>query len=356
MTGETDVRGNRVRIVYGVQSTGKGHLSRLLGLLPFFRRDGHELLILITGRWDPPSYFLEAIAGTPHRRFPGLPMVDDGVGGISKRGTVKAFATQWPRLFHSFGKAHRLISSFAPDLIVSDFDPVTGSPFVAPGVLKVGIGNYITPARVDVNHPPNLRRERFNVQVVDKIVTSGVDVRLGCHFYPLDDQCLPPILRPETLSTAPENHGHLLVYHAFPGLLDPVAAYARHHANVPVIIYGYRSRVRGLPNNMRFEFDSQRFLGDLAHCDTFVGTAGFQSIAEGFYFGKKLVVQPIEGHYEQKWNAAQLESYGMGRWCRGDLQDALDQTFDAALHARLVPWYQSGAQSHYESILRASRS
>ena len=26
---------------------------------------------------------------------------------------------------------------------------------------------------------------------------------------------------------------------------------------------------------------------------------------EAFYFGKKIVVQPIAGHYEQRWNAAQ---------------------------------------------------
>ncbi len=340
-----------MRIVYGVQSTGKGHLSRLLGLLPLFRRDGHELLILVTGRWDPPPYFLDAISGTPYRRFPGLPMVPDGMGGISKRGTVREFATRWPGLFRSFQKAHRLISDFDPDLIVSDFDPLTGSPFVAPGVFKVGIGNYFTPARSDVEHPDGFRRDRFNVRVVDKLVTSGLDVRFGCHFYPLDDRCLPPILRPEILTMRTEDRGHLLVYHAFPGLLTPVAAYAERHPSTSVIVYGPRSRPRGLPDNMHVEFDSNRFLSDLAGCDAFIGTAGFQSIAEGFYLGKKLVVQPIDGHYEQKWNAFELEKRGMGRWCRNGLEEALDQTFNAELHAELVPWYRTGAERHYEQIL-----
>ncbi len=343
-----------MRIVYGVQSTGKGHLSRLLGLLPLFRRDGHELLIVITGRWDPPPYFLDAISGTPYRRFPGLPMVPDGVGGISKRGTVKAFATRWPGLFRSFQKAQRLISDFEPDLIVSDFDPVTGSPFVAPGVYKIGIGNYFTPARSDVEHPAGFRRERFNVRVVDKLVTSGLDARFGYHFYPLDDRCLPPILRPETLTVKAENRGHLLVYHAFPGLLAPVVAYAERHPSTPVIVYGHRSRPRGVPQNVRIELDASRFLEDLAGCDAFVGTAGFQSIVEGFYFGKKLVVQPIDGHYEQTWNAAELEKRGMGRWCRGDLEEALNQVFNATLHEQLASWYRSGAERHYAEIVRAS--
>lgn len=344
--------GKSMRIVYGVQSTGKGHLSRFLGLLPLFRRDGHELLVLITGRWDPPAYFLGAISGTPYHRFSGLSMVPDGIGGISKRGTVRAFATRWPGLFHAFRKAHRLISAFDPDLIVSDFDPVTGSPFVAPTVPKVGIGNYFTPARPDIDHPAGFRRERFNARVVDKLVTSGLDARLGCHFYPIDDRCLPPILRPELLAVEAENRGHILVYHAFPGLLAPVVAYAQRHPSTPVILYGQRARPRGLPTNIHVALDADRFLVDLATCDGYIGTAGFQSIVEAFYLGKRLAVQPIAGHYEQTWNAFELERRGMGRWCRGDLDEALDQALDAELHARLASWYRGGAQEHYTEILR----
>jgi hypothetical protein len=64
-------------------------------------------------------------------------------------------------------------------------------------------------------------------------------------------------------------------------------------------------------------------------------------------------VQPIEGHYEQTWNAIEVEKHGMGRWCHDDLEAALDQSFNEALHTQLVPWYQSGAERHYEQILRA---
>lgn len=340
-----------MRIVYGVQSTGRGHLTRFLGLLPLFQRDSHELLVFVTGRWDPPAYFLDALEGVRVRRFPGLSMVPDGTGGVSKRRTVKAFATHLPGLFRSFYKANRWIAAFEPDLIVSDFDPITGSPFVAPSVFKVGIGNCYAPVRFDVEHPTGFRRERFNVRVVNKLGTSGLDVRLTSHFYPLDEECLPPILRPETLCLKPENRGHILAYYAFPGLLPPVLDFAKTHPTTPIILYGQRHRPRGLPDNVHVELDPSRFLGDFADCAAFVGTAGFQSIAEGFFLGKKLVVQPIEGHYEQIWNASELERCGMGRICRGNLERALDQTFDSALHERLVPWYESGAQRHYERIL-----
>ena len=285
-----------------------------------------------------------------HEWFPGLSMVDNGIGGVSKRGTVKAFAGHLPTLFESFYRAHGMISAFSPDLIVSDFDPVTGSPFVAPGTFKVGIGNVAMLSHATAIRPPKAKMDRFNINVIRKLFTSGLDVELGCHFYPLDDLCLPPILRPEVLTACVENRGHLVVYHAFGGLLDPILEYAGRHPDRPVIVYG-NSPMGGSPDNVRYEADSGRFADDLATCDAFVGTAGFQTICEAFYLGKKIVVHPISGHYEQLWNAAQLEVHGMGRWFRGDLEEDLAQPPNQELHARLVPWYQDGARLCYEKIL-----
>jgi uncharacterized protein (TIGR00661 family) len=340
-----------VRIVYGVQSTGKGHLSRFLGLKPLFDRDGHELLVIVTGFYDPPDYFYSAVGSSPMVRYRGLSTIEDGVGGVSKRRTLNAFARHLPRLVESMRRAHVQIGKFDPDVIVSDFDPITGSPLVAPGVLKIGIGNQPVLNHPDVERLAGLKMERFNVQLVSALFTSGVDVHLGCHFYP-GPRRLPPILRPDLLSIEPTNRGHLVVYHSFRGLLGPVLAYARRHPDREIHVYGYSSRPWGSPSNVRFETDPECFLEDLASCDAYVGTSGFQAISEAFYLGKKLVAQPIEGHYEQKWNAAEVELHGMGRWCRGDLEEALDQDVNAALHAELRPWYESGAEQHYRRIVR----
>lgn len=340
-----------MRIVYGVQSTGRGHLARFLGLKPLFDQDRHELLIIVTGVHEPPDYFFSAVGSSRVERFRGLPMIEDGVGGVSKRRTVNAFGRHLPRLVESMRRAHVQIGKFNPDVIVSDFDPITGSPLVAPGVLKIGIGHQLVLSHPDIEQVSGLKVERLSAQLVTALFTSGVDVRLGCHFYP-SPKCLPPILRPELLSVVPENRGHLVVYHSFRGLLGPVLAYARRHPERPIHVYGYSSRPWGAPSNVRFETNPGRFLDDLAGCEAYVGKSGFQAISEAFYLGKKLVVQAIEGHYEAKWNAAQLELHGMGRWCRGDLEEALEQEFNVALHEKLRPWYESGAEQHYRRILR----
>jgi len=111
-------------------------------LKPLLDADGHELLIIASGHDEPPSFFLESIGSSRYERMTSYKMVDDGVGGISKRGTAKAFITNMPDLLSSLYQGHKLISAFDPDLIISDFDPITGSPMVSPSAFKVGIGNW----------------------------------------------------------------------------------------------------------------------------------------------------------------------------------------------------------------------
>lgn len=340
-----------MRIVYGVQSTGRGHLARFAALKPLFDADGHELLIIVSGHDEPPSLFLNSIGSSRYERMTSFKMVDDGLGGISKRKTAKAFVSNMPELLSSLYQGHKIISKFEPDLIVSDFDPITGSPMVAPSVFKVGIGNLAMAQRPGIDRLAGLRFERFNTNLAVKLCTSGVDVFLGCHFYPYDENCLPPILRPDIWEASVTNDGHTLVYHSFQGRLDPISAYVRSHKESEIVVYGYSARPPNMPDNMRFETDASRFLRDLASCDAYVGTAGFQAICEAFYLGKKIVVQPIDGHYEQKWNAAKLEELGMGRWYHGDLERDLEHPFNQALHEQLVPWYEGGARYCYERIM-----
>jgi len=339
-----------VRIAYGVQSTGRGHLARFAALKPLFDADGHELLVIVSGHDEPPSFFLDSIGSSRYERMTSFAMADDGVGGISKRKTAKAFVFNMPDLLSSLYRGHKIISKFAPDLIVSDFDPVTGSPMVAPSVFKVGVGNVAMARHPGIDRLDGLRLERFNTNLAVKLCTSGIDVFLGCHFYPYDDNCLPPILRPDIGEVPVTNDGHILVYHSFQGRLESIEAHARSHRDRKIIVYGYPVRPARMPDNMDFKTNANEFLLDLASCDTYVGTAGFQAISEAFYLGKKIVVQPIDGHYEQKWNAARLEELGMGRWHRGDLERDLESPFNEALHKQLVPWYERGARSCYERI------
>jgi len=340
-----------MRIVYGVVTTGMGHLSRLLALLPLFESDGHELLLLITGPGEIPAFVSRAIGKARVERYTGLEMIEDGRGGISKRETLKSVTARLPGFLDELRRAHKSLAAFAPDLIISDFDPITGSPFVSPSVPKIGIGNHPAQKLPAAEQVPGQTLQRWKVDFVCKLFTGGLDHELGCHFYPIDAGCLPPILRPEILSATPENRGHIVVYHSFARFFGPVRDFALRHPDVLVFAYGYAIPPREAPENIVFESDDTRFVDDLATCDAFVGTAGFQSISEAIYLGKKVAIQPIERHYEQAWNADQVERHGLGRQIRGSLDDALDQSVDPHLRERLATWYRDGARLAYEQLL-----
>jgi uncharacterized protein (TIGR00661 family) len=219
----------------------------------------------------------------------------------------------------------------------------------------VGIGNLLMTRQSRLDRTTGVRLERFHTNLAVKLCTSGIDTLLACHFYPYDEQCLPPILRPDIWTVIPSNAGHLLVYHSFPGRLGSLVDYASRNTDREIVVYGYEERPPNMPETMRFETKASRFLDDLASCDAYMGTAGFQAICEAFYLGKKIVVQPIDGHYEQKLNAAALEELGMGRWHRGDLESDLAHPFNRGLHEQLVPWYKRGSQDCYERIMQFVR-
>ncbi len=353
-----------MRIVYGIQSTGKGHLSRFLGLKPFFDRDGHELLVIASGYEDPPDYFLEAVRDCEYVRFRGVSYVGDGSGGISWAATGSQFLLGIPGLLDSFQDASDIIRRFDPGVVVSDFDPITASSFVAPGFVKVGLSHQSILLSPGAYHPPGYEVEKFVTDCVVRAFTEGLDHDLGCHFYPANESCLPPIIREPIRDAKVENRGHILVYHTLPGLLEQIDRYAAAHADRRFIVYGYPEREGA--RNMHFEGDRSRFAADLAAADAYVGTAGFQSISEAFYLGKKIAVHPIKGQYEQIWNAAQLEHHGMGCWygepfdladdavasaAPRTLEEALEQPLDEALHRRRLPWFRDGARTCYERII-----
>lgn len=350
--GETDT----LRIIYGIQSTGKGHLSRFLGLQPYFERDGHEVLVIASGYEDPPQYFLQPVraAGYRYHRNNGISYLGDGKGGVSELGTARAFLAHFPRLMADLRRTQAIITQFAPDVIVNDFDPVSGSLFVAPGIPKVGLSHQNILLRGDMYHPPGLLVPKFFTFVVTQGFTSGLSHKLGCHFYPENEFCMPPIIRPAIREATVENKGHIIVYHTLPGLMEEIEQYAADHPDRRMIVYGYDGREDA--GNMHFESDRARFPEDLAACDAYVGTAGFQSISETFYLGKKMAVHPTVGQYEQIWNAAQLEHHGMGAWygaapAPNTLEEALEKPFNHQAHADLLPWFRDGARICYERVM-----
>ena len=59
-----------MNIVYGVQGTGNGHLTRGLALIPKLRSQGHNVRVVISGRKKDTLFGVESLE--PFETFEGL--------------------------------------------------------------------------------------------------------------------------------------------------------------------------------------------------------------------------------------------------------------------------------------------
>jgi hypothetical protein len=115
----------------------------------------------------------------------------------------------------------------------------------------------------------------------------------------------------------PEIGEHLLVYLLHPGYAQAVARWHARHRDV--LIHGFwdrpgASRSEELHSNLVLHrLDDTRFLELLRTCRAFVGTAGFESIAETLWLGKPAMVVPTGNHdLLQGWDAREAEAAGAG--------------------------------------------
>jgi len=114
----------------------------------------------------------------------------------------------------------------------------------------------------------------------------------------------------------PEDRGHLLVYLLHPGYAQVVARW--HVRNRGVVIHGFwdrpgASRSEELhPNLILHRLDDSRYLEILRTCRGFVGTAGFESVAEALWLGKPAMVVPSGNLTVQEWDAREAVAAGVG--------------------------------------------
>ena len=121
-----------MKILYGLQATGSGHISRGLALLPKLRASGFEVDVIVSGDPSVSREELDDLLGVSHF-FTGLKiwMVPGGVDYLKTASSQKII---------------QLIKDvdFIPneyDLVISDYEPVAGWWGYTHDVVTIGIAH-----------------------------------------------------------------------------------------------------------------------------------------------------------------------------------------------------------------------
>ncbi|HMY40693.1 MAG TPA: glycosyltransferase family protein, partial [Marinagarivorans sp.] len=187
-----------MKILYGVQGTGNGHISRARALNRELKLLGAEIDFIFSGR-NANDYF--ALDEFPKRAiYHGLHLAYTG----GKVDFVQTWQKNKLPLVYSEINA---LDTRSYDLVISDFEPITAWAAKLQRTRCLTLGHQYA-----FNHAVPIADETlFSRQLLKAVAPS--ELALGLHWYHFDQPILPPII--QNLSSSACERGYYLVYLPF---------------------------------------------------------------------------------------------------------------------------------------------
>ncbi|MEM6632277.1 MAG: glycosyltransferase family protein, partial [Bacteroidota bacterium] len=157
--------------------------------------------------------------------------------------------------------------------------------------------------------PRPARRSALGEFILHKY--APVEQAAGFHFKPYDTFIHTPVIREEIRSAKVMDAGHFTVYLPAIGdvqLLKQLSVFPEIRWHV---FSRYTDKVYKKGNVSVFPVQNDVFIQSFTSCTGIFTSAGFETPAEALFMGKKLLVTPIQGQYEQQCNAVSLKEMGI---------------------------------------------
>ena len=296
-----------MKILYSVQATGNGHISRAMELLPFLKRYG-TVDIFLSGAnsslvLDAPVKF----------RSKGICLFYNNSGSLSYWEMAKRFDPL------SIIREVRDLPVEQYDLVLNDFECITSLACSLKKIPSVNFGHQASFKSPKTPRPA--KKDLIGEWILRNYARASQ--YLGLHFEAYDDFILPPVIKRAILQAEPMDLGHITVY--LPSFSDQelekhLKLLSDHRFQVfskKVKTVEQRGNITVLPVN------NHEFTRSLITCKAIITGAGFETPAEALYLGKQLMTIPIKGQYEQECNGAALEQMGVR------VIHSIDDTFPA---------------------------
>ena len=288
-----------MKILFGVQGTGNGHISRSRELVRKLKEEGHDLHVVISGRKEEDLREIEVFA--PYTVLKGLTLA-------TRHGRMNYVDTMLQLDLFRLTTDVLTLDTSGVDLVITDFEPVTSMAARMKGLVSMGFGHqYAFPFQI-----PVARGNFFEKYTLLNFAPARYNA--GLHWHHFGQPIFPPVI-PETLYRAArpaEDSRKILVYLPFEEVED-VDEFLRPYDAYRFFIYGKVTEDRDEGHLSFRSYSREGFLRDLMECGGVVCNAGFELPGEALHLGKKLLLRPLDGQIEQESNAlAMVElEYGM---------------------------------------------
>lgn len=284
-----------MKVLYAIQGTGNGHLSRARDIVPILQQKV-ELDILVSG--------VQADVKLPFNikhQLHGMSFI------FGKRGGVDLWKTVKNSDFKKFRKEMKKINIQQYDLVINDFEPLSAW---AARLHKTPCVSMSHQAAVKANESPKPKKRDFMGERILKRY-APTDSYYGFHFKKYNDHIYTPVIRNEIRSLTPTTGEHYTVY--LPAYGDEKLINFFHQFKDTVWqVFSKHTKVAYQKDNVIIEpIHNTTFIKSFENCKGVVCGAGFETPAEALFLKKKLLVIPMKNQYEQQCNAAALKELGV---------------------------------------------
>lgn len=284
-----------MKILYGIQGTGHGHISRAKELLPELRKYS-SVDVMISGN----NCNLELNRPVKYRKH-GISLSYDSRGGVSLLETLRELR---PIRFISDIQSVPL-SDY--DLVITDYEPITAWSAKLDSIPSVALSHQA--AFLSPKTPRPAKKSLVAEAILQHFAPA--DLSIGFHFKRYGDMVEPPIIRSGIRNLKVQRKQHITVY--LPAYHHRALQHIfRSFSDVDWHIFSTSCSHEVREGNIWvYPLSNRQFLESFASCRGVITSAGFETCAEAMYLGKKLLAIPIKNQYEQACNAAALSEMGV---------------------------------------------
>lgn len=285
-----------MKIFYGVQGTGNGHITRARVMARELYAAGFDVDFQFTGRAVDQYFDMQVFNGYQTR---------EGLTFNTNKGQVSYLKTALQASPIRFFKDINNLDLSSYDLVISDFEPVTAWAARKQNKQVLGIGHQYAFG----HNIPRKGSDPLANQVIKYFAPA--DIGVGLHWHHFDQPILPPIIDtpayPEQVQA-----NKIVVYLPFEDpkevirYLSPFKAFQFH-------VYSPDQISADHPNIFFKPLSRDGFQRDLYDCVGIISNAGFELASESLQLGKKILVKPLHSQMEQISNAAALEQLAYGQ-------------------------------------------
>ena len=310
-----------MKILYGIQGTGNGHLSRAEEIVPVLKSMA-DVDVLISGNQSQ----IQSSFDIQYKKN-GLSFLSSKDGGVDLfRTIIKSSPLQFIKEIKNFE-----VKKY--DLVISDFEPISAWSALVNGVPCIELSHQA--AVLNANAPKPERKDRISSYILNHYCPTKL--KYGFHFQKYAENIFTPIIRSQIRKLNPAKKGYYTVY--LPAYHDDVLWQILDQFDVEWQVFSRYSKQPYKINKIHFSpIENEKFIQSLENCDGVICGAGFELPSEALYLNKKLMVIPMVGQFEQTCNAESLRKMGV----------TVLPTFDLVFHRTIKNWIENSKVLHVD--------